>query len=227
MLISLVGFIGHISSKRIIAIEAAKHDAALEGLRSENKKDIALLQAKNEKSLEEVRSELKSEFLKHETYSSISKEIYQELFSKRIAVYEELLMLKNEIEKSFIDNAEYFEIHEDDPNHFSQTVEKINDASQNNIMVISNELAALSSKLHIKSNKVFSNAKVKAFYARINNQDHEYIHEFIIEAEDEALNEMYAECGGIYNKWFTQLEKDMSKIRAVLDLSNGFLDNMH
>jgi 5-formyltetrahydrofolate cyclo-ligase len=92
-------------------------------------------------------------------------------------------------------------------------------------MLISNELASLSNKLHLKSSQVFRNAKVTAFFADMNNESPNY--EIIMDAENSELRKMFTECGDLYEKWFKQLESDVSKIRVILDFSGDFLEKSY
>jgi len=165
---------------------------------------------------------MKVEFLRYEAYTTISKEIYQNLFSKRIVVYETLLSLKNEIDQLKVDNVEFLEMHEDsDSLLFANAVKKISVASKENYIVISNDLAVLSSDLVKKSNKVFSDTNLEMLKAEMQNDDLNNI----IEAENKALQKMFSECYDVYKNWFIQLDKDVSKIRKVLDFSGDFLKN--
>lgn len=262
-LIALVAFLGHISTKRIINGDLAKHKLELENLKSQNKieqdgikseltKDIKQLEASNvqylesikqehelrveiqkaesNNLLESIKNEMNTAFLKSETYTSISKEMYQTLFNKRIDVYTSLLNLKNEIDKSIVDNAEFFEVHCEDPSHFTDAINKINEASQSNSMLISNELAALSNELFQESSQVFSSAKVSAFYAEMNSYNRnsgEPDFEAVMDAKDSELRKMFTECGDLYERWFEQLEVDISHIRTILDFSGNFLKQEH
>jgi hypothetical protein len=235
-LVAMVGFLAHISTKRIVDGELAKHTLRLESFKSESTKELQYVKDTGVKEIEALRkqytadiermkAELQSEFLKFETYTTISKDIYQGLFSKRIAVYEKLLNLKKEIDQSIVNDAEFLAIHDDDPSPFTDAVKQIGEASQENPMVLSNELASLSSELVQKSSRVFSDAKVQAFYAEAHNHEENYVHEIVMEAENDALRQMFSECGDVYEQWFIQLNKDVSKIRSVLDLAGDFLDN--
>ena len=259
VLIALVGFLAHISTKRIINGDLAKHKLELEALKSDNKivqdslkrefdkeledqksnnkltldafnqeysSKLELQKAENANLHEGIRNEMQTAFLKSETYTSITKEMFQSLFTKRIKVYSDLLNLKNEIDNSIVKNAEYIEIHDDDPSHFTQSVEQINEASQKSAMLISNELASLSNELFKKSSQVFSSAKVQAFYAEQSSFNIESGHsnfEAVMDAKDAELRKMFTECGDIYESWFVQLEKDISGIRSVLDFTGDFL----
>lgn len=236
VLIALAAFLGNINTKRIVNGDLAQHKLNLESFKNEsaiklqsvkdnNSKEIELLKLEHEKNIERIQNEFRTEFLKHETYTSISKEKYQELFDKRIDVYNGFLRLKKEIDDSIVNNAEFLEVNDDDPSHFTNTVKKINEASQVNPMLISNELALLSNKLFKTSSQVFSNAKVQAFYAEMSGfNDERPHHEFVMEAENDELRKMSSECGDLYEKWFEQLDTDVSKIRLILDMSGEFLN---
>ncbi|MDT3334657.1 hypothetical protein Q4Q49_05040 [Shewanella sp. SP1S1-7] len=236
VLVAMVGWLAHISTKRIIQGELTKHQLQLESFKSESSKelqhvkdigakDIEALKNQYTADIERIKAQLQSEFLKYETYTTISKEIYQGLFAKRVEVYGQLLNLKKEIDQSIVDNAEFLEIHDDDPTPFTNAVKKIGNASHENPMVLSNKLAALSAELVEKSNSVFSNAKVQSFYAEAHNHDAKYMHEIVMEAENDALRKMFTECGDVYERWFVQLNDDVSKVRSVLDLAGDFLDS--
>ena len=239
VLIGLAAFLGNVNTKRIINGDLAKHKLKLEAFKSEsgiqlqslkdqNAKDLELVKLEHAKSMDKIQNEFRTEFLKYEAYTSISKEKYQELFEKRIGVYDNFLRLKKEIDDSLIDNAEFLEIHDDDPSHFTNTVKKINEASQASPMLISNELAHLSNELFKKSSQVFSNAKVTAFYAELSGfNDERPHHEYVMEAENDELRKMFSECGDLYEKWFEQLDVDVSKIRLILDMSSEFLNKKH
>ncbi|MGY6377825.1 hypothetical protein ACXIUJ_23950 [Vibrio parahaemolyticus] len=263
VLIALVGFLGHISTKRIINGDLAKHKQELENLKSTNKieqnrlandfnRELKRIEALNAQSLElikqehelrldvqqtehnrlleNVKHEMNTAFLKSETYKMISQEMFQKLFNKRMEVYTTLLKLKNEIDKSVVDNAEMLEVHCDDPSYFTNSIKQINEASQSNLMLISNELAVLSNELYKKSSQVFSSAKVSAFYAEMGTFDHESGQSdfmAVVDAEDNELRRMFEECGELYDKWFEQLEKDISQIRLILDFSGDFLKAEH
>ncbi|MBM7457031.1 hypothetical protein HNR62_002933 [Oceanisphaera litoralis] len=234
-LVAMVGWLAHISTKRIVEGELANHKIQLESFKSESNKElqhvkntatkeIEALKNQYTADIERIKAQLQSEFLKYETYTTISKEIYQGLFAKRVEIYGRLLNLKKEIDQSILDNAGFLEIHDDDPSPFTDAVKKIGNASQENPMVLSNELAQLSTELVEKSNRVFSDEKVKSFYTEVYNQDAKYVHELIMEAENEALRKMFAECGDVYERWLIQLNVDVSKIRSVLDLAGDFLE---
>ncbi|EKP0307923.1 hypothetical protein JGK42_001747 [Aeromonas veronii] len=236
VLVAMVGWLAHISTKRIVEGELAKHQLQLESFKSESNKELQYVKdagareieaLKNQYTtdIERIKAQLQSEFLKYETYTTISKEIYQGLFARRVEVYGQLLNLKKEIDQSIVDNADFLEIHDDDPFPFTNAVKKIGDAYQENPMVLSNELAALSAELVEKSNRVFSNAKVQSFYAEAHNHDAKYVHQIVMEAENDALRKMFAECGDVYERWFVQLNDDVSKIRSVLDLAGDFLES--
>ncbi|TFH88914.1 hypothetical protein [Vibrio ouci] len=263
VLIGLVGFLAHLSSKRIINGELAKHKLDLENAKSQNKieqesikhtfskeikeisisnernlqlvrleheKALSIQKAESENTLERVKNEMNVAFLKSETYTSISKEMFQTLFNKRIEVYSNLLNLKIEIDKSRLDHAGYLAFNEEDPSHFTTAVYKINEVSQKDSMLISNELAMLSNELYQKSSQVFSNAKVQEFYAELNssaNNNGQANFESMMDARDTELRKLFTECGELYESWFQQLEEDLSKIRMILDFSGEFLKKEH
>jgi hypothetical protein len=238
VLIGLAAFLGNVNTKRIINGDLAKHklkfeafqsesEIRLQSLKDQNAKDLELVKLEHAKSMDKIQNEFRTEFLKYEAYTSISKEKYQELFEKRIGVYDNFLRLKKEIDDSLIDNAEFLDIHDDDPSHFTNTVKKINEASQASPMLISNELAHLSNELFKKSSQVFSNAKVAAFYAEMSEfNDERPHHEFVMEAENDELRKMLSECSDLYEQWFKQLDDDVSKIRLILDISSEFLNKI-
>ena len=236
VLIALAAFLGNVNTKRIINGDLAKHKLELEAfkaksnvelqaLKDNHAKDLEIVRLDHARKMDEVQNQFKTEFLKYEAYASISKEKYQQLFEKRISVYSKLLILKREIDDSIVENAEMLEIHDDDPSHFTEAVTKISKASQENLMLISNELAILSNELHSKSSQVFRNAKVTAFFADMHNHETDSPnYGAIMDAENSELRKMFSECGDLYESWFKQLEADVSKIRAILDFSGEFLD---
>ena len=236
VLIALAAFLGNVNTKRIINGDLAKHKLNLEAFKAQSNIELQSLKDQHAKALElvrldharqmdQVQNQFKTEFLKYEAYASISKEKYQELFERRISVYSQLLTLKREIDDSTVENAEMLEIHDDDPSHFTDAVAKISKASQENLMLISNELAILSNELHKKSSQVFRNAKVTAFFADMHSHETDSSnYEAIMDAENSELRRMFVECGDIYESWLKQLEEDVSKIRSILDFTGAFLE---
>ncbi|EGQ7962060.1 hypothetical protein HRO21_003741 [Vibrio parahaemolyticus] len=234
ILVSLSTFLGHISTKRIISRELAAQNIVLENVKTDNQMrlqhqkelhglELRHMQEKHERDMELIKAKLKEEFIKFEAYTSISKEKYQDLFEQRIEVYESLLELKKEIDSYVYENAEFLEVHDDDPTAFMSAIRQINEATQNHPMVISNKLAKLSDELYEKSMAVFTDAKVKAFYAEMENFDHKQVAEFVMNAENDALRELFVDCRDVYSNWFLQLDSDLTKIRGILDLSGNFL----
>lgn len=235
VLIALAAFFGHISTKLIVNGDLAKHKLKLEEFKAQNILELQALKENHAKDLEiikldyalkmtEFQNVFKTEFLKYEAYTSISKEKYQELFQQRISVYSELLSLKSQIDESIVENAVFLQIDDDSPNHFTDAVAKVNKASRVNLMLISNELATLSNELYIKSSRVFGNAKVKAFYTEQQYDKDNINHQAIYDAVDSELEKMFSECGDLYERWFKQLEVDVSRIRAILDSTGEFLE---
>lgn len=235
VLVALATFLGNVNTKRIVNGDLAKHKLELEAYKTENSiklqamkdrhsHDLELLRLEYSKEMDLMQSTFKTEFLRYETYTSISKEKYQHLFDRRVSVYESLLSLKKEIEDSVADNAEWLEIHDDDPSHFTDAVKKINEITQSNAMLISNNLAVISNELYEKSSQVFSNARVASFFAEIHGQrESQENYQAVMNAENDALRKMFSECGDLYGEWFKQLDVDLSTIRGILDFTGDFL----
>lgn len=238
VLVALATFLGNINTKRIVNGDLAKHKLDLEHFKNEsqlslqtlkdrNALDLELIKLEHSKNMDKVQNEFRTEFLKFETYSSISKEKFQLMFEKRIEVYEKFLSLKNEIDEYVVENAEHFAIDSDNPTHFTDALKKINQSSQQNLMLISDELAVLSNELYEKSSKIFADAKVTAFYAEMesygNSDDDGSRYDYVLNAENNELRKMFDSCGEIYENWFTQLNQDVSRIRKILDVSGSFL----
>lgn len=250
VLVSLSTFLGSIFSKRIINGELAQHkldlanlksqhevrltsiknesELRLEGLKQDYAQKIEVLKAENSAQLESLRSDLQKELMKYEVFSSMSKEKFQDLFQKRIDVYEKFLSLKNEIDKSVNDDIERHFFMDDDPQPFASVVQKINDATRDNLMLISNELAVLSGELFDASSVIFTQAKVNSTYIEhgTNLNEHELI-EASIEAEKATLDKLYHDCGPLYKSWISQLEKDVSMIRSTLDIAYDYFGTKH
>lgn len=248
VLVALSTFLGNIFSKRIINGELAQHKLELANLRSEQEVKMAGIKSENELktegmkqeylqkieasrnensyNLESLKNELQKELMKYEVYSSMSKEKFQELFQKRIDVYVNLLSLKNEIDQSTNDDISSHFFMDGDPQPFANIVKKINVATRENLMLISNELALLSEKLFVESSPIFTQAKVKSTYidqrGQINPDD---LVQVSIEAENEELDKLHSACGKSYSAWFKQLEKDVSTIRSTLDVAYDYFGN--
>lgn len=212
-----------------IELMRGEHASSIEVMKCTHAANIEIMKAEHVTSIELLQSQFKTEFLKQETYSSISKEKFQELFERRITVYEEFLNLKREIDKSIVDNAADLEINNEDPTHFADMVSKVSEASQKNSLLISNELAELSNELNKRSNQVFSNANVQELLAEMQSYDSmeqdQPDYQAMIDARNTELQDMFTECIDIYEKWFEQLNIDVSNIRSILDMSNRFLDS--
>ncbi|EOV0101008.1 hypothetical protein ACOIXW_004639 [Vibrio parahaemolyticus] len=250
VLVSLSTFLGGIISKRIINNELAQHrmdleklklqhevklnaiknenDLRLESLRQEYSQKMEVLKAENSNKLEGVRNEIKKELMKYEVFSSMSKEKFQDLFQKRIDVYTNFLALKNEIDKSASEDIERHFFMDDDPRPFAEVVAKINDATRDNLMLISNELAVLSSELFDASSVIFTEAKARSTYieygANLNSNE---LMDASLEAEREELDKLYQTCEPLYKSWLLQLEKDVSMIRSTLDIAYDYFGTKH
>lgn len=235
VLVALAAFLGNVNTKRIVNGDLAKHKLELESYKAENSMkiqrmrdlhshELELLRLEHSKEMDRIQNEFKTEFLRYETYTSISKEKYQQLFDRRVSVYESLLSLKKEIEDSIADNAEWLEVHDDDPSHFTDAVKKINEITQSNTMLISNSLAVISNELYEKSMRVFGDAKVASFFADMHgNGEGQEHYEAVMNAENSVLRKMLSECGDLYGEWFKQLDADLSTIRGILDFTGEFL----
>jgi hypothetical protein len=200
VLVALSSFLANIWTKRIINGELAEHKRELQ------------------KQIDDAKKELQREVIRHEAFTSISKEKYQELFEDRIKLYKNLLMVKKGIDDSTLDNAELLEIYDDDPRPFVEIIQKINSAARDNPMLMSNELAKLSNQLYKESASIFSRAKIEVFHVEQNYGSEQP--ELQMEAEVSVLSELNSACGEIYKNWLEQLEKDVSKIRASLDFTD-------
>ncbi|NRB81953.1 MAG: hypothetical protein HRU38_25400 [Saccharospirillaceae bacterium] len=200
VLIALSSFLANIWAKRIINGELAEH-----------KRDL-------QNQVDDAKKELQREIIRHEAFTSISKEKYQELFEDRINLYKNLLLVKKGIDDSTLDNADILEVYYDDPRPFVEIIRKINSAARDNPMLMSNELAKLSNQLYDESASIFSKAKIEMFHV-VQKFDSEQP-ELLIEVECSAHSELYTACGETYKNWLEQLEKDVSKIRASLDFTD-------
>ncbi len=200
VLVALSSFLANIWSKRIINGELAAHKRELQ------------------KQVDDAKKELQREVIRHEAFTSISKEKYQELFEDRIKLYKNLLLVKKSIDDSTLDNADMLAYFDEDPRPFVEIIQKINTAARDNPMLMSNELAKLSNQLYDESASIFAKAKVEVFHAEQNGGSEQYEH--LIETENSVLCGLYSACGKTYNNWLKQLEEDVSKIRASLDFTD-------
>jgi hypothetical protein len=200
VLVALSSFLANIWTKRIINGELAEHKRELQ------------------KQVDDAKKELQREVIRHEAFTSISKEKYQELFEDRIKLYKNLLLVKKGIDDSTLDNAEMLEFNDDDPSPFVEIIQKINSAARDNPMLMSNELAKLSNKLYNESASIFSRAKIEVFHVEQNGGYEQP--ELLIDTENSVLSELGSACGETYKSWLEQLETDVSKIRASLDFTD-------
>jgi hypothetical protein len=200
VLVALSSFLANIWTKRIINGELAEHKRELQ------------------KQVDDAKKELQREVIRHEAFTSISKEKYQELFEDRIKLYKNLLIVKKGIDDSILENAEMLEFYYDDPRPFVEIIQKINSAARDNPMLMSNELAKLSNQLYKESASIFSRAKIEVFHVEQNCGSEQP--ELLMEAENSVFSELNTACGKTYINWLEQLEKDVSKIRASLDFTD-------
>jgi len=242
----------NLQSKNKISLETLKLDYTnklenqklesaqkLENIQSENKIRLETLKLdytnklENQKleganHLEKIKTELEKDIIKHDIYSAMSKEKFQELFQKRIDVYETLINIKNEIDKSFNDDVSGHFFMDYDPQSFANSVKKVNEATRKNTMLVSNELASLSEELFETSSPIFLDAKAGSTYIHhYGKYDEDGVAEMSMEVENKALSQLTNKCFDIYTKWFEQLEIDVSKIRSTLDLTSDFIGNKH
>jgi len=236
---ALAAFVGNVNAKRIINNELAQHKLKLENLSSENKIRLETLKLdytnklENQKlesvhQLEKTKAALQKDIIKHDIYSAMSKDKFQELFQKRIDVYEKLISLKNEIDKSVNDDIGAYFFMDDNPRPFIESIKKVNEATRNNTMLVSNELASLSENLFEISSQIFLAAEAESTYADIYSQHSKaHAYEMEMEAQNNVSSKLSNQCLDIYNKWFEQLEMDVSKIRSTLDITSDFIGNKH
>lgn len=204
LVIGLSSFLANIWSKRIINGELAEHKRELQ------------------RQIDEAKRDLQREMLRHEAFTSISKEKYQDLFEQRIKLYQGLILVKKKIDDDLLDNADRHAYFDEDPKPFAEIIQKINSASRDNPMLMSNELAKLSNKLYTESAAIFAKAKIDTFYAEqsLNHNGGAGHYELLAEVEDSVLADLYFACGDTYNNWNKQLEIDVSKIRESLDFTD-------
>jgi len=172
--------------------------------------------------LERLRGQLTIDLLKHDVLTSISKEKFQEMYDKRISVYQDLLSLKVQAQDSFLKNADYIHFHDCDPDYFVDVLSDINKKTRSNLLYISNDLADVSKRLYEASSEVFANARIKSFAVEMGATGDGPSNPLVaLEAEQAELRRVFDECGGLYYEWLEQLDKDVSEFRSVLDLTSG------
>ncbi|MCL1138161.1 hypothetical protein [Shewanella pneumatophori] len=201
-----------------------QHSISIENLKSESSKDLEILKLDSNNNLEKFRNDFKSEFLKHESYSAIAKDQFQSLFDKRIKTYAKLITLKNSIGDTLLDHAEELEFSSDYPEMFKNCIERICKLTQKETMYISNEIALISNSLNEIFSEILSQAKVHSMGTAMTtpmNNNAEW-HSTINEAEKDVLRRIFKECSPVYDQWFKQLDKDVAKIREILDISHDF-----
>lgn len=204
IVIGLSSFLANISTKRIVNGELAAH-----------KRDL-------QRQVDDAKLELQREMLRHEAFTSISKEKYQELFEKRIKFYQDLLLVKKQIDDEALEYADKLALYDDSPRPFAEVIQKINLAAREHPMLMSNELATLSNQLYNESSAIFARAKVDTFYASEIYKDPSFVNKclHLSDVEDSVLSDLCSACGNTYNQWLEQLELDVSKIRESLDFTN-------
>ncbi|PSV31549.1 hypothetical protein [Photobacterium sp. GB-72] len=204
LVVGLSTFLANIWTKRIVNGELAAHKRELQ------------------KQVDDAKRDLQREMLRHEAFTSISKEKYQDLFEQRIKLYQGLILVKKKIDDASLDNADTLAYFDEDPRPFAEIIQKINSASRDNPMLMSNELAKLSNQLYEESAAIFAQAKIDTFYAEqsFNSGVGAEQYQILSEVEDSALAGLYSACGETYNSWNKQLETDVSKIRESLDFTD-------
>jgi len=237
VLVGLAAWMGNIYSKRIINGELAAHKLSLEGFKVQTKLEVEALKnshgmqvegLKKDTSLqvEGLRNEIQKDLKIYDLYTSLSKEKFQDMFERRINVYQDLLVLKNEIEKSRNEDIQGHFFGQTSQS-FAEEIKRINAATRKDSMLVSNELATLSEELFNESSKIFVQAGVKSTFLEDFNEAFEAgkAEQFAWEAEEAELDNLYSKCGNLYGAWFTQLEKDVARIRKTLDITHDLINN--
>ncbi len=211
-----------------LKLENLKADnlSRLKNIEQNHSRTIENLKLESVNQLEKIRNEFQSEFLKHESYTSIAREQFQSLFDKRIATYTKLIKLKNEIDNMMLERADEIEHRAGDPEIFKECIEKICKLTQENTMYISNELAKLSNNLAKVFWEIASAAKVNSMAAALSTPmgDNQVWKNAVEFAEKDVLKRIFEECSPIYDDWFKQLDKDVGEVREILDISHDFLN---
>jgi len=204
VVIALTFFLANIWTKRIVNNELAAHKLELQ------------------KQINDAKVELQREAMRHKSFTSISKEKYQELFEERIKLYQNLLLVKKQIDDEKLECADKLALYANSPRPFAEVIQKINSAAREHPMLMSNELATLSNQLYKESSAIFAKAKVDTFYANENFTDSSQVNRCyrLSEVKDSVLSGLHAACGNTYNQWLERLELDVSKIRESLDFTN-------
>jgi hypothetical protein len=227
---ALARFLGKVWSDRLAkqATSKMKHDLAL--MKGKLQQDLQLIKTASEKelehfkyinsrSIEEVKNELEIIKSKNEQFGGISLEFYQDFFNKRVNVYLKLLSIKNkyitEMEEEFIT-----EIHQGWGHVYHSTYVSLRELMIKDQLYISNELESALSLLRKEASRFIKEADFEEahIYAFENDNDER---EYRIQKMEEIYNNFATETDPLMRKVMSQIESDVHKLRARIELDGA------
>lgn len=183
---------------------------------------LSMQRHRQAKNIEAVKNELRSELLKYEAHTAVSKETFQSLFLERINFYRDLLILRGEIENSFVNDAHNIEL--ENTISFTLAVEKICELSQEKLLIMSAELGKITRGLIYINNEIQSQKNIREMEIEIYAKSDQDKFEGFINLDDETSRITIKRCHELYDSWMTQLDEDVSKVCRILDVSNSILE---
>lgn len=185
------GWLGKVWADRLMVKEKSQHD----------------------QELEKLRKMLETKIKEMEHSHQISQKTYQNLFEKKIAIYE--LLIKQKVEYQRVLNEDPRYKHEDNPKSFYyQTFNNFKNIIAENKLYVSDELAE----------------KYDVLYAKIlpnmNKLADDELHDEIDDgsrslANDSIYDEIYSETSEEMKALLDQIDRDSKIIKIKIDLKNG------
>lgn len=203
IVIAFAHFLGKIWTDRIAKQTMARYEMELTTLKSQHELVFQDFKQKAEFELKDL-----------ELFGGISKDVYQDFFKSRVATYIQLLEIKNayisDMREEFITEeteswgAVYHSIY--------ARFKKVMTEQQ---LYISNELDKVFHDLRMKACEYIKEADMAEAHATGAGSDYPW------EASEDALNKLVNETSKLMSEVIKQIDADVSKLRARIDLDKA------
>lgn len=200
IVIAFAHFLGKVWTDRIAKQTMAKYE-----------KELAILKSQHELVFQEFKQKAEFELKDLEHFGGISKDVYQDFFKNRVATYIKLLEIKNEYisdmsEEFITDETESWGV------AYHAIYVKFKKVITEQQLYISNELDKVFHDLRMKACEYIKEADMAEAYAMGVGSTYPE------EASEGALNKLVNETSGLMKKVIKQIDTDVSKLRARIDL---------
>jgi len=172
--------------------------------------------AKYTQEIEKLKHELETKIIKIEHFHQVSESTYQELFKKKIEVYNKLLHEKIEYFKIIHEDAG-FEL-QDYPlevyhNFYSKTKSIINDFR----LFISNELSDKYDELYFKTSPYIVKLGIEEYYVEMSQLSSEEAHYALDSKQQSIYREMITDTSKEMEAFLNQIDEDVKQLKKKME----------